>query len=99
MLKSIADVDRVIWEAVEAEAPVGEWDIGGGVSGGINPALAQEGGKSELLSLALFKISFDRLSGALDWAADAAPGPSDWAAEPAGGASGWDEPTGNSGWN
>jgi hypothetical protein len=34
----------------EVEAPVAEWDVGGGGQpGGINPALAQEGGESSTL--------------------------------------------------
>ena len=92
---------RATTQQGEPEAPVTEWDVGSAPLG-INPALAQDGGKSELLSLALFNILFNRLSGALDWAADpAGAGATDWAAEPAGGGvSGWDaEPAGTGGWN
>jgi hypothetical protein len=41
------------------------------------------------------------VSGALDWATDAAPGPTDWSAEPTGGATGWgaDAPAQSSGWD
>lgn len=90
---------RATTQQGEPEAPVTEWDVGSAPHG-INPVLTQEGGKSELLSLVLLNISFNRLSGALDWAADTGAGGTDWAAEPAGAVSGWDaEPAGTGGWN
>jgi len=70
--------------AAEPEAQAGgfsEWDVSTAPqAGGINPALAQDGGALDWAA--------DPAPGASDWAAEPAA-PSNWAAEPAA-ASGWD---------
>jgi small subunit ribosomal protein SAe len=82
---------------------LGEWDVSAAPqAGGINPALAQEGGTSHVF-VPLSSIDSPRfIPGALDWAADSAPGPTDWSAEPTSGAAGgWgaDAPAQSSGWD
>ena len=58
-----------------------EWDVAPAPVGGINPALAAEGGKCQNLCLWIVRTFADASIGAIDWAAETTGG--DWAAEPA----------------
>jgi small subunit ribosomal protein SAe len=74
----------------EPAAGMGDWDVSAAPPvGGINPALAQEGGTSLIFATSIHRLTSAFFPGALDWAADTAPGPTDWSAEPSGAAGGW----------